>query len=57
MPNPIVIDKAHARRFLLGHLRLLPPRQLHGKQGMLDYFRNLALSLNLAFVWKRYFKR
>jgi len=41
MPNPIVIDKAHARRFLLGHLRLLPPRQLHGKQGVLDYIRHV----------------
>jgi len=56
MPNPIVIDKAHARRFLLGHLRLLPPRLLHGKQRVLDYIRNLALSLNLAFVRNRYFK-
>jgi hypothetical protein len=32
MPNPIVIDKARARRFLLAHLRLLPPRKLHGKR-------------------------
>ena len=41
MPDLVVIDKAHARRFLLGHLRLLPPRQLHGKQGVLDYIRHV----------------
>ncbi len=41
MPNSIVIDKAHARRFLLAHLRLLPPRLLHGKQGALEYIRHV----------------
>jgi len=41
VPNPITIDKAHARRFLLGHLRLLPLRRLHGKQGVLDYIRHV----------------
>jgi uncharacterized protein YcaQ len=41
MPAPIGIDKAHARRFLLAHLRLLPPRTLHGKQGVLDYIRHV----------------
>lgn len=41
MPDPIVIDKPHARRFLLTHLGLLPPRQLHGKEGVLDYIRQV----------------
>jgi uncharacterized protein len=41
MPDPIVIDKPHARRFLLAHLHLLPPRKLHGKQGVLDYVRHV----------------
>ena len=41
MPDPIVIDKPHARRFLLAHLHLLPPRNLHGKQGVLDYVRHV----------------
>lgn len=41
MAEPIVIDKAHARRFLLSYLRLLPPRQLHGKQGVLEYIRHV----------------
>jgi uncharacterized protein YcaQ len=41
MPDPIVIDKPHARRFLLAHLNLLPPRRLQGKQGVLDYIRHV----------------
>jgi uncharacterized protein YcaQ len=45
MSNPVVIRKAQARRFLLAHLRLLPPRKLHGKlhgkQGVLDYIRHV----------------
>ncbi|MEX2161587.1 MAG: crosslink repair DNA glycosylase YcaQ family protein [Anaerolineales bacterium] len=41
MPDPIVISKAQARRFLLGHLRLLPPRKLQGKEGVLDYVRHV----------------
>ncbi|HEU4679097.1 MAG TPA: crosslink repair DNA glycosylase YcaQ family protein [Terrimicrobiaceae bacterium] len=41
MPNPIVIRKAHARRFLLAHLHLWPPRKLRGKQGVLDYIRRV----------------
>ena len=41
MPSPVVINKAHARRFLLAHLRLLPPRKLRGKQGVLDYIRHV----------------
>jgi uncharacterized protein len=41
MPNPIVICKAHARRFLLAHLHLWPPRKLRGEQGVLDYIRHV----------------
>jgi uncharacterized protein len=41
MPDPLVIDKPHARRFLLVHLHLLLPRKLHGKQGVLDYVRHV----------------
>lgn len=41
MPNPIVIRKGHARRFLLEHLRLRPPRKLRGTQGVLDYIRHV----------------
>jgi uncharacterized protein YcaQ len=41
MPDPIVIDKPHARRFLLAHFHLLPPRMLQGKQGVLDYVRHV----------------
>lgn len=41
MPEPITIDKAQARRFFLSHLHLLPPRKLHGKQGVLDYVRHV----------------
>ncbi|HEY6675965.1 MAG TPA: crosslink repair DNA glycosylase YcaQ family protein, partial [Terrimicrobium sp.] len=41
MRNPIVIRKAQARRFLLAHLGLWPPRQLRGKRGVLDYIRHV----------------
>lgn len=41
MSNPIVVNKAQARRFLLAHQRLLPPRKLHGKQGVLDFIRHV----------------
>lgn len=37
----IVIDKAQARRFLLGHLHLSSPRKLSGKQGVLDFIRHV----------------
>jgi len=40
-PPPIVIDKAHARRFLLAHHHLLPPRTLSGKHGVLAYVRKV----------------
>jgi uncharacterized protein YcaQ len=38
---PFSIDAAHARRFLLAPHRLLPPRTLHGKQGVFDYIRHV----------------
>lgn len=41
MPDPIRIDKAHARRFVLAHQGLLPPRQLHDKAGVLDFVRRV----------------
>lgn len=41
MPDPLTIDQAQARRFVLKHLRLLPPRKLPGKQGVLDYVRHV----------------
>jgi uncharacterized protein len=41
MRNPIVIRKAQARRFMLAHLGLWPPRQLRGKRGVLDYIRHV----------------
>ena len=41
MPKEIVICKSHARRFLLAHLHLWPPRKLRGKQGVLDYIRHV----------------
>lgn len=40
MPE-ISIDKAQARRFVLGHLGLLPPRKLSGKQGVLEFIRRV----------------
>jgi uncharacterized protein YcaQ len=41
MRDPIEINKGHASRFLLGHHRLLPPRMLRGKEGVLDYIRHV----------------
>lgn len=41
MPELIHIDKAQARRFILNHLHLLPPRKLSGKQGVYDLIRKL----------------
>jgi len=37
----IEISKEQARRFLLAHHRLLPPRRLQGKQGVLEYVRHV----------------
>ena len=47
MPKPAIppaeleLSKEHARRFLLAHHRLAPPRRLKGKQGLLDYVRHV----------------
>ncbi len=38
----ISISKAHARRFLLAYQGLRPPRNLKGKQGILDYMRKVG---------------
>ena len=51
MPDPIVIDKPHARRFLLAHLHLLPPRNLQGKQGVLDFVRHLCSAAQGGLAW------
>lgn len=41
LPSPtMTLSKAQARRFLLAHHRLWPPRQLEGKMGVLDYVRH-----------------
>ena len=40
-PPELTITRQHARRFLLAHHRLLPPRKLRGKQGVLDYMRHV----------------
>lgn len=40
-PAELSISKSQARRFVLTYLRLLPPRQLPGKQGVLDYIRHV----------------
>jgi uncharacterized protein YcaQ len=37
----ITISKAQARHFVLAHQRLLPPRKLRGKQGVLDFVRHV----------------
>ena len=36
-----VVDQRHARRFLLSHLRLLPPRSLKGSEGVFDFIRHV----------------
>ena len=36
-PVELTISKQQARRFLLAHHGLLPPRKLQGKPGVLDY--------------------
>ncbi len=41
MPKEFVIHKSQARRFLLAHLHLWPPRKLRRKQGVLDYIRHV----------------
>lgn len=38
----MTLSKAQARRFLLAHHRLWPPRQLKGKAGIVDYIRHVG---------------
>ena len=43
LPSPtITLSKAHARRFLLAHQRLWPPRRLKDKAGILDFVRHVG---------------
>ncbi len=43
LPSPtLTLSKTHARRFLLAHQRLWPPRQLTGKAGILDFIRHVG---------------
>ncbi len=37
-----VLEPAHARRFLLAHQRLLPPRAVRGKKGVVELLRHLG---------------
>ena len=39
-PPALVLSKRDARRFLLAHQRLWPPRQLEGKAGVMDFVRH-----------------
>jgi uncharacterized protein len=41
-PQPITISKTEARRFMLAHHGLYPPRQRQGKDGVLDYIRQVG---------------
>lgn len=43
LPSPtMTLSKAHARRFLLAHHALWPPRQIQDKAGILDIFRRVG---------------
>lgn len=43
LPSPtMTLSRAHARRFLLAHHCLWPPRQLHGKAGVVDYIGHVG---------------
>jgi len=43
LPVPkVVLDPSHARRFLLAHQRLSPPRRLDGADGVMDLFRHIG---------------
>jgi uncharacterized protein YcaQ len=43
LPTPMMtLSKAQARRFLLAHHRLWPPRQLEGKTDIIDYVRRVG---------------
>ena len=42
-PNPTIkLTRLQARRFLLAHHSLLPPRKLKGKEGALEYVRSVG---------------
>jgi hypothetical protein len=41
MPSPLALTQTQARRFLLSHQALWPPRSLQGKAGVLDYARRV----------------
>ncbi len=41
-PATLTLSKPHARRFLLTHQRLWPPRQLEGKAGVMDFVRHVG---------------
>jgi uncharacterized protein len=41
MAAALVVDKRHARRFLLSHQGLLPPRSLKGSEGVFDFIRHV----------------
>ncbi|MEW6717792.1 MAG: crosslink repair DNA glycosylase YcaQ family protein [Chloroflexota bacterium] len=42
LPSPsLEISKKEARRFLLAHQRLWPPRFLHGKQGTMEFIQHV----------------
>ncbi|HEV8338287.1 MAG TPA: crosslink repair DNA glycosylase YcaQ family protein [bacterium] len=41
-PPEITVRKEQARRFLVLHHRLAPPRKLRGKQGVLDYLNRVG---------------
>ncbi len=41
-PASLTLDRATARRFLLAHQRLWPPRALAGKAGILDYIGHVG---------------
>ena len=40
--KPLTISKTHARRFLLRHQELLPPRKLKGKAGILAFIQKVG---------------
>ncbi len=43
LPTPcLTLSKPHARRFMLAHQRLWPPRQLEGKAGIMDFIRHVG---------------
>jgi uncharacterized protein YcaQ len=41
-PPTLSLSKTHARRFLLAHQRLWPPRRLEGKAGIIDFVHHVG---------------